>query len=119
MACPQAGGELARRVVARAFEGGDEFRANLIGFAADARAEPGDNVSAIGAEPLHRRHRRLDHPRQCAAPTTRARWSANKIMPQSAPVTPSAKPGVAVTRASHRGRASTGQSSAMARASGE
>ena len=32
----------------------------------------------------------------CAAPTTRACASANRIMPQSAPVTPSARPGVAV-----------------------
>ena len=55
----------------------------------------------------------------CAAPMTRARWSANRIMPQSAPVTPSARPGVAVTSASHRGRALAGHSSVMATASGE
>jgi hypothetical protein len=40
----------------------------------------------------------------CAAPTTRARGSANRIIPQSAPVTPSASPGVAVTIPSQRGR---------------
>ena len=42
----------------------------------------------------------------CAAPTTRAFGSANRIMPQSAPVTPSASPGVAVTTPSQRGLAS-------------
>ena len=40
-------------------------------------------------------------------------------MPQSAPVTPSARPGVAVTSASQRGRASGGQGSEIATASGE
>ena len=43
------------------------------------------------------------HP-ACAAPTTRASGSAKRIMPQSAPVTPSAKPGVAVATPSQRGR---------------
>ena len=41
-----------------------------------------------------------------AAPTTRACGSANRIIPQSAPVTPSARPGVAVAIPSQRGRAS-------------
>ena len=44
----------------------------------------------------------------CAAPITPAPASANRIMPQSAPVTPSASPGVAVTIPSQRGRASQG-----------
>ena len=66
---------------------------------------------ALRAEPLHRRDGRLDHagsaPFQpaCAAPMTRASGSANRIMPQSAPVTPSARPGDAVTMPSQRGRA--------------
>ena len=55
----------------------------------------------------------------CAAPTTRARESANRIMPQSAPVTPSASPGVAVTIPSQRGRASGAQCAEIATASGE
>jgi hypothetical protein len=55
----------------------------------------------------------------CAAPTTRAFGSANRIMPQSAPVTPSASPGVAVTRPSQRGLASGAQWSEITTASGE
>ena len=55
----------------------------------------------------------------CAAPMTRACWSAKRIMPQSAPVTPSANPAVAVTSASHRGRALAGHMSVTATASGE
>src|SRR5262245_6185366 len=56
--------EVARRVVARAFEGGYEFGANLVGLGPNARAEPGDNVAALRAKPLHRCHRRFDHPLQ-------------------------------------------------------
>ena len=35
---------------------------------ADAGAERGDDVAALGAKPLHRRHGRFDHPRQRAFP---------------------------------------------------
>ncbi len=39
----------------------------------------------------------------CAAPITWALGSTNKVIPQSAPVTPSARPRVAVTSPSQRG----------------
>ena len=55
---------------------------------------------------LHRRDRRLDDAGRARPSSRRARRrrrappaSANRIMPQSAPVTPSARPGVAVTSA--------------------
>ena len=55
----------------------------------------------------------------CAAPMTRARRSANRIMPQSAPVTPSARPGVAVANPSQRGRSLGAHGSEIAVASAE
>src|SRR5271154_6735422 len=68
MACPSARGEVARGVVARALEGGDELWTNLVGIVADARAKRGDDAAALGAKPLHRRHGRFDYPRQRAFP---------------------------------------------------
>src|ERR1700733_10914308 len=61
VAWPAARGEVARCVVARAFEGGDEFWANPVGFLADAGSERGDNVAALGAKPLHRCNGRFHH----------------------------------------------------------
>ncbi len=55
----------------------------------------------------------------CAAPMTRASGSANRIMPQSAPVTPRPRPGVAVTSASQRGRASGAKAEEIVATSGE
>ena len=54
-----------------------------------------------------------------AAPMTPACRSAKSNTPQSAPVTPSASPGVAVTRPSQRGRAPSGQGAETAKASAE
>src|ERR1700722_10359155 len=69
MACPQAGGEVARRVFACAVEGGDELWTNFIGSVADARAKRGDDVAASGPKPLHRLHGRFDDSRQRPFPT--------------------------------------------------
>jgi hypothetical protein len=60
-------------------------------------------------------------PRQpaCAAPMTPDAGVANRSMPQSAPVTPSPSPGVAVTMPSQRGRAFGAQGAETVTASGE
>src|SRR5580704_9408057 len=68
MICFVARSEVARRVVARAFEGGDELWANLVEIAGDAGSKRGDDVAALGAKPLHRRHGRFDDPSQRAFP---------------------------------------------------
>ena len=55
----------------------------------------------------------------CAAPITRARGSTNRIGPQSAVVTPIARPAVPVTMASALGRAGPCQGPVAITASGE
>ena len=53
------------------------------------------------------------------APTTPAAASANSTVPQSAPVTPSARPGVRVARPSQRGRSASVKGPVTITASGE
>ena len=117
--------EEARRLGIGGRVGLDEFGADLVGGLRDAGAERGADVPrrcaerAIAATVASTMPVSAPFQPACAAPTTRASASANRIMPQSAPVTPSARPGVAVTSPSQRGRASGGQGAEIATTSGE
>ncbi len=86
-----------------------KFGADLVGSAADARADPGTDTARARRRAVPSRDRRLDHaadgPRQpaCAAPMTRAAGSHSSTGAQSAARTPSARPGTLVAMPSAAG----------------
>ena len=102
-----------------------EVPADLIGIRADAGADCRADV-ARGVAPSPSMLAMVDSstppiaPRQpaWAAATTPASGSANRTGVQSAASTPTAMPGVAVTRASARGRSASGQASVTTTAVG-
>src|SRR5262249_31520280 len=57
---------ITRRILGA--EAGDEIGADLIVALADHRAEPGADLAALGAKPLHGIDRRFDDPGERAAP---------------------------------------------------
>ena len=126
VARPAARNEEALRRLSGFRESGDELGADFVGRLRDAGTERGRRCASrfapsrsIAATVASTTPVSAPFQPACAAPTTRASGSANRIMPQSAPVTPSASPGVAVTTPSQRGRASGAQCSETAIASGE